>query len=113
MERILDSYKGPIDAVFAHNDDMALGAIQAMEKRGLRPGKDIAVVSIDGVRAAFEAMLAGRLSCTVECNPLLGPLLMKAARDYMNGRGLPRQIITAEGLFPAESAKSALPSRSY
>ena len=113
MERILDSYKGPIDAVFAHNDDMALGAIQAMEKRGLRPGKDIAVVSIDGVRAAFEAMIAGKLSCTVECNPLLGPLMMKAVRDYEEGKDLPRQIITAEGIFPALSATAALPKRSY
>ncbi len=113
MERILDSYHGPIDAVFAHNDDMALGAVQAMEKRGLRPGKDIAIVSVDGVRAAFEAMIAGKLSCTVECNPLLGPLLMKAVQDYMNGKALPRQIITSEGIFPAETARKALPNRSY
>ena len=113
MERILDSYHGPIDAVFAHNDDMALGAVQAMEKRELRPGKDIAIVSVDGVRAAFEAMIAGKLSCTVECNPLLGPLLMKAVQDYMNGKALPRQIITSEGIFPAETARKALPNRSY
>ena len=113
MERILDSYHGPIDAVFGHNDDMALGAIQAMEKRGLRPGKDIAVVSVDGVRAAFDAMVAGKLSCTVECNPLLGPLLMKAVKDYMDGKDLPRQIITAEGIFPADTARRALPTRTY
>jgi galactofuranose transport system substrate-binding protein len=113
MDRVLDRYRGPIDAVFAHNDDMALGAIQAMERRGLRPGKDILVVSIDGVRAAFEAMIAGKINCSVECNPLLGPLLVKAVKDYMDGKDLPRQIITSDEIFPAEVAKKSLPKRSY
>jgi ABC-type sugar transport system substrate-binding protein len=113
MNRILDRYHGRIDAVFAHNDDMALGAIQAMERRGLHPGSDIVVVSMDGVRAAFEAMIAGKLNCTVECNPLLGPILMKAVKDYMDGKDLPRQIITSEGIFPASVARETLPKRSY
>jgi galactofuranose transport system substrate-binding protein len=114
MERVLDGLRGRgFAAVFAHNDDMALGAVEAMERRGLRPGTDVVVVSIDGVRAAFEAMKEGRLSCTVECNPLLGPLLMKAVRDYMDGKDLPRRIITSEGIFPAETAASELPRRTY
>lgn len=113
MEKILDAPHGTIGAVYSHNDDMALGAIDAMRKRGLRPGKDIPVVSIDGVRAAFQAMEEGRLSCTVECNPLLGPLLMKAVKDYMAGKDLPRRIITAEGIFPAETARKELPKRRY
>lgn len=113
MQRMLDAPHGTIGAVYAHNDDMALGAIDAMMRRGLRPGKDIPVVSIDGVRAAFQAMEKGRLSCTVECNPLLGPLLMKAVKDYMAGKDLPRRIITAEGIFPAESARKELPKRRF
>lgn len=64
-----------ITAVFAHNDDMALGAIQAMEEAGLHPGKDIVIVSSDGVRDAFKAMAEGKLNCSVECDPLLGPQL--------------------------------------
>src|SRR3954454_25089610 len=67
-----------ITALYSHNDDMALGAIQAMEEAGLKPGKDIQIVSIDGVRGAFEAMVAGKLNCSVECNPLIGPQLFDA-----------------------------------
>ena len=61
-----------IDVLFAHNDDMAIGAIQAIEEAGLKPGQDIRIVSIDGVRGAFEAMKAGKLNATVECNPAAG-----------------------------------------
>ena len=101
------------DAVFAHNDDMALGAIEAMEEAGLKPGKDIMVVSVDAARGAFNAMIAGTLNCTVECSPLLGPQLMKAVKDYMAGKELPVRIITAESVFPAEVASRVLPHRKY
>ncbi len=73
-----------ITALFAHNDDMALGAIQAMEEAGIKPGKDILIVSIDGVKGAFEAMAAGKLNCTVECNPQIGPQLFDAVDAVMN-----------------------------
>ena len=101
------------DAVFAHNDDMALGAIEAMEEAGLKPGKDIVVVSVDAARGAFKAMIAGKLNCTVECSPLLGPQLMKAVKDYESGKTLPVRIITAESVFPAEVASRVLPYRKY
>ena len=67
--------------LYAHNDDMAIGAIQAIEEAGLKPGVDITIISIDGVRGAFEAMKAGKLNVTVECNPMLGPQLMQLAKD--------------------------------
>ncbi len=102
-----------IDAVFAHNDDMALGAIEAMEEVGLKPGKDVVIVSVDAARGAFKAMIAGKLNCTVECSPLLGPQLMKAAKDYESGKELPVRIITAESVFPAEVASTVLPYRKY
>ncbi|MEO5804646.1 MAG: ABC transporter substrate-binding protein, partial [Verrucomicrobiota bacterium] len=73
MEAFLKAEGKNINAVYAHNDDMALGAIQAIEEAGLKPGTDIIIVSIDGVKPAFEAIVAGKLNCTVECNPLLGP----------------------------------------
>jgi len=101
------------DAVFAHNDDMALGAIEAMEEFGLKPGKDVVIVSVDAARGAFKAMIAGKLNCTVECSPLLGPQLMKAVKDYESGKDLPVRIITAESVFPAEVASSVLPHRKY
>ena len=116
MQKILQDLaeKGQkIDALFAHNDDMAIGAIAAMEAAGIRPGKDVAIVSVDGIRDAFTAMIAGKLNASIECNPLLGPQLMKAVKDYMAGKTLPVRLITSEGVFPAEVARSVLPSRKY
>jgi galactofuranose transport system substrate-binding protein len=113
MKKILAKIHPRIDAVFAHNDDMAIGAIQAMTELGLRPGKDILVVSIDAAHGAFSAMIEGRLNCTVECNPLLGPNLMKAVQDYMNGKDLPIQMITSEGIFPASTAQRDTVGREY
>jgi simple sugar transport system substrate-binding protein len=92
---------------------MALGAIQAMEEAGLRPGKDISIVSIDAAHSAFKAMIEGKLSCAVECNPLFGPQLMKAVQDYMNGQDLPIRMITSEGVFPASTARRDMAEREY
>ena len=102
-----------MDVLFAHNDDMGIGAIEAMEAAGMKPGKDVVIVSVDGIRDAFTAMIAGKLNCSVECSPLLGPQLMKAVKDYMSGKDLPVRLITSEGVFPAEVARKALPSRKY
>ena len=113
MEAFLKSEGKNIDVLYAHNDDMALGAIQAIEEYGLVPGKDIIIVSIDAVRGAFEAMIEGKLNCTVECSPLLGPQLFDAVEALMAGKELPKRIVTNEGVFPAEVAKEALPSRKY
>jgi len=102
-----------MDVLFAHNDDMAIGAIAAMEAAGLKPGKDVVIVSVDAIRDAFKAMIAGKLNCTVECSPLLGPQLMKAVKDYMSGQDLPVRIVTSEVVFPAEVARAVLPTRKY
>jgi simple sugar transport system substrate-binding protein len=113
MKGILARERRKIDALFAHNDDMAIGAIQAMEEAGLRPGKDVVIVSIDAAHGAFKAMIEGKLSCTVECNPLLGPQIMKAVQDYISGKDLPIRMITSEGVFPAEKARQYLAGREY
>src|SRR5205807_5392640 len=102
-----------INVLFAHNDDMAIGAIQAIEEAGMKPGKDILIVSIDGVKGAFEAMMAGKLNVSVECSPLLGPQLMSAVKDLMAGKQLPKRIVTQEGVFPAEVAAEEFPNRHY
>ena len=112
MCRLLSSQER-IDVVYAHNDDMALGAIKALKEYGLAPGRDILIVSIDGVREAFEAMIAGDLNCSVECSPLLGPQLMKAVTDYVAGQELPLRINTDEGIFPAEVAAEYIYTRLY
>ena len=113
MESFLKSDKDKIKVLFAHNDDMAIGAIQAIEEAGLKPGKDIIIVSIDAVKGAFEAMIAGKLNCTVECSPLLGGQLMQAVKDLKAGKQLPKRIVTEEGVFPAEVAQKELPNRKY
>jgi ABC-type sugar transport system substrate-binding protein len=102
-----------ITALFAHNDDMALGAIQAMEEAGVKPGKDILIVSIDGVRGAFEAMAAGKLNCTVECNPLIGPQLFDAVDAILAKKELPKRTVVQEGVFEQSQAAAELPKRKY
>lgn len=113
MEAFLKAHGDKIDVVYGHNDDSALGAIQAIEEYGLQPGKDIIIVSIDAVRGAFEAMVEGKLNCTVECSPLLGPQLFDAVEELMQGKELPKRIETKEGVFPTEVAEETLPTRTY
>lgn len=113
MEAFLKAEGGHIDVLFAHNDDMAIGAIQAIEEAGLKPGKDIRIVSIDGVRGAFEAMKAGKLNATVECNPLFGPALAQLIRDVHAGKPVPRRTVVEEGVFTQGQAAAALPGRQY
>lgn len=100
FEAFLRSPEGSeINALYAHNDDMALGAIQAIEEAGKKPGTDIVIVSIDGVHDAFQAILDGKLNCTVECNPLIGPQVFDAVEKYLAGEELPKRIQIEEGVF--------------
>jgi galactofuranose transport system substrate-binding protein len=112
MEAFLKADKN-IQVLFAQNDGMALGAIQAIKEAGLKPGKDIIIVGVDGVKGAFEAIVAGEMNCTVECNPLLGPQAVQAVRDLRDGKKLPARIWTIEGIFDETNAKDALPARQY
>src|SRR6201984_362537 len=102
-----------INLVFAHNDDMALGAIQAMEEAGIKPGVDIKIVSIDGVKGAFEAMKDGKLNVTVECNPLLGPQLFDLIEKVANKQEVPHRVVTQEGVYEQSQAATELPKRQY
>jgi len=113
MEAFLKAEGRRINVLFAHNDDMAIGAIQAIEEAGFKPGSDITIISIDGVKGAFEAMIAGKLNVTVECSPLLGPQLMAAVKDVAAGKPIPKRIITEESVFPMEVAAQELPKRKY
>jgi ABC-type sugar transport system substrate-binding protein len=114
MESFLKSPEGKqITVLYAHNDDMALGAIQAIEEAGLKPGKDIVIVSIDGVRGAFEAMAAGKLNCTVECNPLIGPQLFDLIQKVAEGKPVPKRVAVEEGVYDQSQAAAELPKRQY
>jgi len=113
MEAFLKAEAKPIHLLYAHNDDMAIGAIQAIEEAGKRPGSEILVVSIDAVKGAFEAMIAGKLNVTIECNPLLGPQLMTSVTEVVSGRPIPKRIVVDEQVFTMETAKQQIQSRKY
>jgi len=113
MEAILKSESRKIHVLYAHNDDMAIGAIQAIEEAGLKPGKEILIVSIDAVKGAFEAMIAGKLNATIECNPLLGPQLMTSVTEVVAGRPIAKRIVVEETMFTMETAKQYIQTRKY
>ncbi|MBC7692919.1 MAG: ABC transporter substrate-binding protein [Methylotenera sp.] len=113
MEAFLKSEGNKIQAVYAHNDDMALGAIQAIEEAGFKPGKDIVVISVDGVKPAFESMVAGKLNSTVECNPLLGPSAFDAIDSLVAGKTLPKKTLVKDQVFDQSNAKEVIASRAY
>jgi simple sugar transport system substrate-binding protein len=113
MKTFLQTYGAQINALFAQNDDMALGAIEAIEEYGLRPGVDIKIVSVDAVRGAFEAMFVGKLNATIECNPLLGPQFFETALKLANGDPVKKWVKSDEGIFRQDTAAQELPKRKY
>lgn len=113
MESFLKKHGRNFDIVYAHNDDMALGAIQAIEAAGLKPGKDVMVISIDAVREGVEAVVAGKINCVVECNPLFGPKAYDAAAKLALGQAVPRKQFNKDELFDSTNAAAALPTRKY
>jgi simple sugar transport system substrate-binding protein len=114
MEAFLKSPQGrEIQAVYAHNDDMALGAIQAIEEAGKRPGQDIKIVSIDGGKAALAALAAGKINCSVECSPRLGPQAFDAVQAALSGQTLPKKQVVQDRLFDATNVKDVLARKDY
>lgn len=113
MEAFIKSDRDKINAVYAHNDDMALGAIQALEEAGMNPGKDVIVISIDGVKEAFEAMVKGTLNASVECNPLMGPILFDTIEKVRAGEQVPKYIQNKDQLFDQSNAAQVISSREY
>jgi len=112
MEAFLKS-NPKIDLVYAHNDDEALGAIEAIEAAGKVPGKDIKIVSVDAVKDGMTALSEGKINFIVECNPLLGPQLMDIAKKVLNKETVEPRIVTKETTFTQDQAKTALPDRQY
>lgn len=112
MKKVLKK-KLDIDILIAENDDMALGAIEVMEKNGIKPGKDIIILSFDGIKAAFEAMIEGKINCVMECNPLTGKLLANAVQTIMNGDPISKRNYVQEEIFPADTAADYIENRKY
>jgi ABC-type sugar transport system substrate-binding protein len=112
MEAFLKAHKD-IDVLFAHNDDMGLGAIEAIEGAGLKPGTDIKIITIDAVKDGMQALADGKINFIAECSPLLGPQLMDLVKKVHAGETVPQRVETEEGTFTPEQAKEALPNRKY
>jgi len=102
-----------IQGVFAQNDEMGLGAAQAITEAGLDPGDDIKILTVDATAGAFRAMIAGDINVVVECNPLLAPQVYEAALKALNGESLPKWVPSQEGIFYAADAETILPTRKY
>jgi len=112
MEQFLKA-NPKIDVLFAHNDDMGLGALEAITAAGKVPGKDIKIITIDAVKDGMTALADGKFNFIAECSPLLGPQLMDLAKKVVAGETIPTRILTEEGTFTPEQAKAALPNRKY
>ena len=112
MEAFLKSVP-QIDVVYAHNDDMGLGAIEAIKAAGKVPGKDIKIITVDAVKDGMTALAAGEINFIVECNPLLGKQLMELAKKVVAGEEVPPRVVTEETTFTTEQAKPVLPERKY
>ncbi|MEH1125456.1 ABC transporter substrate-binding protein [Micromonospora sp. CPCC 206061] len=102
-----------IDVLYAHNDDMGLGAIEAIEGAGKKPGVDIKIITVDAVKDGMQALADGKINYIVECSPLLGPQLMDLVEKVHAGETVPARVVTEETTFTQEQAKAVLPTRQY
>jgi galactofuranose transport system substrate-binding protein len=105
MQNVAQSLGKQITAVYAHNDEMALGAIQALKAAGLQPGKDVIIVSVDGQKAALEAIQRGELGATVESNPRFGPLAFDTIEKLRKGEQIPTKLLITDRFFESSNAK--------
>ncbi|MFC5923361.1 ABC transporter substrate-binding protein [Micromonospora vulcania] len=112
MEQFLKA-NTKIDVLFAHNDDMGLGALEAITAAGKVPGKDITIITVDAVKDGMQALADGKFNFIAECSPLLGPQLMDLAKKVDAGQEVPARIETEETTFTQAQAKEALPNRKY
>jgi ABC-type sugar transport system substrate-binding protein len=112
MESFLKSQKD-IDVVFAQNDDMGLGALEAIKAAGKKPGTDIKIITVDAVKDGMTALSKGEFNFIVECNPLLGPQLMDLAKKVVDNKSVPKRVVTKETTFDQAQATKALPTRQY
>lgn len=112
MEAFLKAHP-QIDMVFSQNDDMGLGAMEAIEAAGKKPGQDIKIVTIDATHDGMQALADGKFNYIVECNPLLGPQLMDLAKQVVAGEQVPERVVTPDEAFDQQQAAAVLPDRKY
>jgi ABC-type sugar transport system substrate-binding protein len=113
MEGFLQKYGSEINLLFAHNDDMGLGALDAIKAAGLVPGQDIQIVTIDAVKDGMQALADGEFNFIVECNPILGEKVAELVKKVLAGEEVPKSEIVPDGAFTQEDAIELLPTRPY
>jgi ABC-type sugar transport system substrate-binding protein len=102
-----------IDLLYAHNDEMGLGAIQAIEEAGFAPGTDIQIIIVDGSKAGFQAGVDGKLNYIVECNPVFGEQLMDVVVQVADGESVEKFTPVEEGVFDATQFEAELPNSQF
>jgi len=114
MEGFIQKYGiDGIDLLYAHNDDMALGAIEAIEAAGGVPGEDIKIISIDAVKDGMQALVDGKINFIVECNPLLGEQAADLVKKVVDGEEVDKQYFVPDESFTPEQAAEVIDSRAY
>ncbi len=113
MEAFLKKHGKEIEIVYAHNDDMALGAIQAIEEAGLKPGKDILVVAIDAIKEGVQAVVDGKINAVVECNPLFGPKIYDTIAKLKAGEKVERSSYNVDIVIDSTNAAALIGQRQY
>lgn len=113
MEAFIKKHGKSIEIVYSHNDDMALGAIQAIEEAGLKPGQDVIIVSVDAIKEAVQAVADGKISVTVECNPMFGPKIYDTIDKILKGEKVERVSYNKDELFDSTNAAARVGSREY
>jgi len=93
-------------AIYAHNDEMAIGAITALEAAGKKPGKDVLVVSIDGTKDALTAIAAGKMGATVQSSPFFGPITCKTAQRYAKGEKIEPWVKVEDKFYDISNAQA-------
>ena len=113
MEAFIKKHGKDIEIVYAHNDDMALGAIQAIEEAGLKPGKDILVVAIDAIKEGVQAVVDGKINAVVECNPLFGPKIYDTIAKIKAGESVERSSYNVDIVIDSTNAAALIGQRQY
>lgn len=96
------------DIIYAHNDEMAMGAIAALEAAGKVPGKDVLVLSIDGGKEAVQAVVDGKIAAVVECNPRFGPKAFETMQRYAKGEAIDPILVNEDKFYDASNAAAEL-----
>ena len=96
------------DIIYAHNDEMAMGAIAALEAAGKVPGKDVLVLSIDGGKEAVQAVVDGKIAAVVECNPRFGPKAFETMQRYAKGEAIEPILVNEDKFYDASNAAAEL-----